>query len=108
MRKAFYNVPSNDPLLRGLDVNYKITEPMKDMVISTWCGGSGYVMRRSVLDIMGGFPTGSISEDMLCSTKLLGQGWIAAYVDENLQHGRAPDSFGANVKQQSRWVDSAL
>ena len=97
-------MPSGDPLLQGLDVNYKITEPMKDRVASTWCGGTGYVIRRSALDSIDGFPTGSVGEDMYCSNMLLGQGWTATYVDECLQHGRVPESYKAHVKQQSRWV----
>lgn len=102
--KRFYDVPSNDPLMQGLDVNFKITEPLKEMTGATWCGGSGYIIRRAALDDIGGFPTGSVGEDMYCSNVLLGRGWKAIYVDEVLQHGRVPDSYKAHVKQQGRWV----
>ncbi len=97
-------MPCGDPLSQGLDVNYQITEPMKERVASTWCGGTGYVIRRSALESIGGFPTGSVGEDMYCSNVLLGKGWSAVYVDEILQHGRVPESYKAHVKQQSRWV----
>lgn len=72
----------------------------------TWCGGSGYVLRRTALDTIGGFPTESVGEDMHCSNVLLGKGWDAIYVDEVLQTGRVPESYRAHVKQQSRWVSN--
>lgn len=102
--KRFYDVPSGDPLMQGLDVNFKIIEPLKESMSSTWCGGSGYVVRRSALDSIGGFPTESVGEDMYCSNVLLAKGWQMAYVDETLQHGRVPDSYKAHIKQQGRWV----
>ena len=75
---------------------------------STWCGGSGYVLRREALEDIGGFPTESVGEDMYCSNVLLGKGWKTIYVDETLQIGRVPESYKAHVKQQSRWVYSQL
>ena len=100
-------MPTHDPLLQGLDVNFKVTEPIKEMMGATWCGGSGYIIRRAALDSIEGYPTGSVGEDMYCSNVLLGKGWHAVYVDESLQHGRVPDSYKAHVKQQGRWVSRA-
>ncbi|KAI4152494.1 MAG: hypothetical protein L6R39_001800 [Caloplaca ligustica] len=101
--QRFYDVPSPDPLLQGLEVNYRVTEPLRETMGSTWCGGSGYVVRRTALDSIGGFPTGSVGEDMYCSNILLGKGWKTRYVDESLQYGRVPESYTAHTKQQSRW-----
>ncbi|KAL8787260.1 MAG: hypothetical protein Q9213_002308 [Squamulea squamosa] len=106
--QRFYDVASNDPLLQGLDVNFKITEPLKETMGSTWCGGSGYVLRRTALDSIGGFPTESVGEDMYCSNLLIGKGWDAVYIDETLQTGRVPESYKAHVKQQSRWTAIAM
>lgn len=88
--------------MQGLDVNFKVTEPLRDSAGSTWCGGSGYVIRRAALDGIGGVPADSVGEDMYCSNVLLGNGWKTVYVDEILQHGRVPDSYKAHVKQQNR------
>ena len=96
-------MPTLDPLSQGLDVNFKVTEPLKEMMGATWCGGSGYVIRQAALDSIEGYPTGSIGEDMYYSNVLLGKGWHAVYVDESL-HGRVPESYKAHVKQQGRWV----
>lgn len=74
---------------------------------ATYCGGSGYLLRRAALESIGGFPTESVAEDMYCSNVLLGKGWSTLHIDESLQHGRVPDSYKAHVKQQSRWVSLA-
>ena len=105
MPQRFYDVPTADPLLQGLDVNFKITEPLKETMGSTWCGGSGYILRRKAIENIGGFPTESVGEDMYCSNVLLGKGWDAIFIDETLQSGRVPESYKAHVKQQGRWVN---
>lgn len=56
------------------------------------------------MDDIGGFPTGSLAEDVCCSSVLLGAGWKTAYVHEPLQYGTVPDSFGGHIKQRTRWV----
>ena len=78
------------------------------MTGTTWCGGPGYLIRRTALDSIGGWPTESVGEDMYCRNILLGHGWKTLYVDESLQYGRVPESYKAHVKQQSRWVSSAF
>ncbi|KAJ4365374.1 hypothetical protein N0V95_000521 [Ascochyta clinopodiicola] len=69
-----------------------------------WCTGSGYAIRRVAMDGIGGFPTGSLAEDVCCSSVLLGAGWKTAYVHEPLQYGTVPESFGGHIKQRTRWT----
>lgn len=70
-----------------------------------WCTGSGYVVRRNALDEIGQIPIGSVAEDVLTSTLLLGAGWKTVYVHEPLQYGTVPDSYGSHIKQRTRWVE---
>ena len=69
-----------------------------------WCTGSGYVVRRAALQQIGGFPTGSLAEDVCCSSMLLGAGWSTAFVHEPLQFGTVPESLVGHLKQRTRWV----
>lgn len=62
-------------------------------------------MRRSAVDQIGGFPIGSLAEDVCTSTMLLGAGFKTAYIHEPLQYGTVPDSFASHIKQRTRWVD---
>ncbi len=102
--KLFYNVPPNDPLYQGLDFFVHVSEPIKDALGVAWCTGSGYVVRRSALDDIGQIPVGTVAEDVLSSTMLLGKGWRTAYIHEKLQWGLVPDDYGGHIKQRTRWV----
>ena len=103
--KLFYNTPPDDPLYQSLDFFVHVSEPIKDACGVAWCTGSGYVVRRSALDEIGQIPTGSVAEDVLTSTLLLGLGWKTIYVHEPLQYGTVPDSYGSHIKQRTRWVE---
>jgi cellulose synthase/poly-beta-1,6-N-acetylglucosamine synthase-like glycosyltransferase len=102
--KLFYNVPKDDPLAQTLDTFVHISEPVKDAMGVAWCTGSGYVVRRKALEEIGGFPTGSLAEDVCCSSMLLGNGWHTAFVHEPLQYGTVPDSLTSHLKQRTRWT----
>ncbi|KAF6227974.1 hypothetical protein HO133_007702 [Letharia lupina] len=102
--QLFYNIPKNDPLYQNLAFFFGILEGVKDAIGSAWCTGSGYALRRTALDQIGGFPTGSVAEDVFCSNLLLGAGWRTCYVQEPLQYGTVPDSFSGHIKQRARWT----
>lgn len=102
--QLFYNVPKGDSIDQSLDFFFHSLESIKDRVGVAWCTESGYAIRRTALDQLGGFPTGSVAEDVLCSSLLLGAGWKTMYVHEPLQYGMVPDSFVGHIKQRTRWV----
>lgn len=106
--QLFYNVPDNDMLVQSLDPFVHVMEPIKDSLGVAWCTGSGYVIRRSALEAIGGWPTGTLAEDTFTSSKLLGRGFKTAYVHEGLQFGTVPDSYTGHLKQRTRWTLGTL
>jgi hypothetical protein len=70
----------------------------------SWCQGSGYVARRKAIMEIGGWPTYSLSEDVLCTMMLIGTHWRTSYMYESLQHGMVPDTWMGHVRQRMRWV----
>lgn len=72
------------------------------------CDGSGFVMRREAIEMIGGWPTHSVSDDSLCSEMLLAAGWKLAIVNEKLQTGIQPDTMAGYLKQRMRWVGVGL
>ena len=68
------------------------------------CTGSGFVVRRSALAEIGGWPLVEVGEDFMCSTFLSNAGWKTAFIGEDLQFGLGVDSMKAYVKQRTRWV----
>ncbi|KAK8220206.1 nucleotide-diphospho-sugar transferase [Phyllosticta capitalensis] len=106
--QMFYNVPENDPLVQSLDGFIHVMEPTKDAAGVAWCTGSGYAVRRAALESIGGWPTGSLAEDVCTSSMLLGAGWKTAYVHEPLQFGTVPDTIIGHLKQRTRWTLGTL
>lgn len=106
--QSFYNVPNSDPLVQSLDAFVHVMEPTKDANGVAWCTGSGYAIRRSALKSIGGWPTGSLAEDVYTSSKLLGAGWRTAFVHEALQFGTVPDTYTGHLKQRTRWTLGTL
>ena len=68
------------------------------------CTGSGFVVRRTAVEDIGGWPLVEAGEDSMCSAMLGSAGWKTAFVRDELQSGLAPESFAAHVKQLIRWV----
>ncbi|WP_424134867.1 glycosyltransferase [Roseomonas chloroacetimidivorans] len=66
------------------------------------CGTSSLV-RVDALQAVGGFPTESVTEDLLVSIKLSGKGWRTAYLNEPLSVGLAPEGLGEYLTQRGRW-----
>jgi hypothetical protein len=83
-------------------------EPTKDANGVAWCTGSGYAIRRTALESIGGWPVGSLAEDTYTSSLLLGSGWKTAFCHEALQYGTVPDTFTGHLKQRTRWTLGTL
>jgi cellulose synthase/poly-beta-1,6-N-acetylglucosamine synthase-like glycosyltransferase len=79
-------------------------EPTKDANGVAWCTGSGYAIRRTALEAVGGWPVGSLEEGVYTSSLLLGFGWETAYCHEPLQFGIVPDTLVGHLKQRTRWT----
>lgn len=65
--------------------------------------GSPAVFRRKALDAIGGFATGTITEDTHTSIRAHKAGWSAVYHPEVLAEGLAPDTPSAFFTQRLRW-----
>ncbi len=66
------------------------------------CGTSALV-RAGSLAAIGGFPTESVTEDLLMSIKLSGLGLRTVYLNEPLTAGLAPEGLQEYLTQRGRW-----
>ena len=82
----------------------RLNQPVRDYHNSVMCFGSSFVIRRSALDDVGGFFTGSITEDYFTSIKLLANKYQINYLYERLSAGLVPESLPALFNQRMRWV----
>ncbi|HEX2872048.1 MAG TPA: glycosyltransferase [Polyangiaceae bacterium] len=68
-----------------------------------YCCGTSFIVRRSGLDAIGGFPTEAVTEDVLTSTKLAKAGYSTVYLEETLTTGLAPEGVREYLTQRGRW-----
>jgi cellulose synthase (UDP-forming) len=70
--------------------------------------GTNALLRREAIQSIGGFPTDSVTEDVLASMLLHGKGWKTVYVDEPLAYGLAPATVSEYFVQRLRWGKGAF
>jgi cellulose synthase (UDP-forming) len=75
----------------------------KDAWGVAFCCGTSSITRREALERTGGFPTESVTEDMLLSLKLKEAGWKTVYLNERLSMGLAPEGVSEYITQRGRW-----
>ena len=68
------------------------------------CHGTMIMLRREAMERVGGWSEQGICEDTELGLRILAAGWRAAYTDERLGFGLAPDDFMQFRKQRDRWV----
>jgi len=112
----FYNVDSFQH--RGSDESgeawheqtlfYRVIQPGKDYWDATFFCGSCAVMRRVAIEDIGGFATGTITEDMHTSLRLHKNGWSAVYHAEALAFGLSPANLEQYETQRLRWGRGAM
>lgn len=76
----------------------------KDGLDAMFCCGTNVIFRREALESVGGFPTGSVTEDFELSIRLHERGWRTVYVQDVLARGLAPEDMASYVTQQFRWA----
>jgi len=87
---------------------FKVIQRGKDYWNAAFFCGCSAVIRRSALDVIGGFATETITEDLHTSLKLHKAGYKSIYHDEALAFGIAPGNISPFLKQRVRWGQGAM
>ena len=75
----------------------------KDAWNVSFCCGTSSIIRIAPLMELGGFPTDSVTEDLLVSVRLAEAGYRTVYLNERLSLGLSPEGMREYVVQRSRW-----
>ena len=112
---AFYN---QDPIERNLrmgdvplsenDMFYKYIQLGHDFWESSFFCGSAAVLKRSMIDELGGIAGETITEDAETAIKLHDKGYKSVYIREPMVRGLQAESFGALVIQRVRWTQGMV
>ena len=70
---------------------------------TAFCCGTSSLIRVAALEAIRGFPTESVTEDMLMSLRMREHGWQTLYLNEPLTTGLSPEGLGEYIKQRHRW-----
>ena len=107
-----------DPVIRNLRLErwlmpdeetfYRWVEPVRQGLNAVVCAGTSFVMRRSALLQVGGFETGTPSEDLATGIRLAAAGYRNLFVGEKLSAGLAPFTLAAMARQRCRWASGTL
>ena len=112
----FYNLDSYQHRWRGggrtvwteQALFFRVIQRGKDYWNSAFFCGSCAVVRRSALDEIGGFATGTVTEDLHTSLRLHARGHKSVYHAEPLAFGLAPESIEPFIGQRVRWGQGAM
>jgi cellulose synthase (UDP-forming) len=83
---------------------FDVVMASKDAWGASFCCGTSSVLRFSVLQKIGGFPTDSVTEDYLVTLRMKAAGFRTVYLNERLSLGLAPEGLKEYVTQRSRWA----
>ncbi len=87
---------------------FRVIQRGKDTWNAAFFCGSCAVVRRSALDEIGGFATGTVTEDLHTSIRLHAKGWKSVYHAQPLAFGVAPESIEPFIGQRVRWGQGAM
>jgi cellulose synthase (UDP-forming) len=112
----FYNLDSYQHRRRGAggavwteqSLFFRVIQRGKDYWNAAFFCGSCAVVRRSALDAIGGFATGTVTEDLHTSIRLHAKGYKSIYHAEALAFGLAPESIEPFIGQRVRWGQGAM
>ncbi|MFG5117836.1 glycosyltransferase [Methylorubrum sp. POS3] len=74
----------------------------------SFCCGSCSIARRAALDVIGGFPHDSITEDLLTTLAMLNRGYKTRYLNERLSMGLAAENLKGYFVQRGRWCRGGI
>lgn len=85
------------------DFFYRTIEVAKTSSNSVIYGGSNTVIAREALDAIGGFFTGSITEDFATGMLIESKGFVSLATPEPLASGMTPSTYKEHIQQRRRW-----
>jgi cellulose synthase (UDP-forming) len=98
-----HNLHATDSWVDEQRVFFDVLQPAKDAADAAFCVGTSFIVRREVITRLGGFPTGSVCEDIFTSYALMRHGWVTRWLNERLSNGLSAESIIDYINQRSRW-----
>lgn len=112
----FYNLDSyqhrqggkNKKVWTEQSLFFRIIQRGKDYWNASFFCGSCAIIRRSSLEAINGFATGTLTEDLHTSIRLHKKGYRSIYMQQSMAYGVAPSSVAPFLSQRIRWGQGAM
>jgi cellulose synthase (UDP-forming) len=98
-----HNLGASDSWVDEQRVFFDVFQPSRDAWNSAFCVGTSFVISRQAITSAGGFPTGSVCEDIHTSYLLRRHGYITRWLNERLSVGLSAEGLIEYINQRSRW-----
>jgi cellulose synthase (UDP-forming) len=95
-------------LPNDLENFFGMLQSTRDVVNAVICCGSSYVVRRTVLEEIGGYYTRCCVEDFQTSLVMLTRGHRIVYLNETLSMGESTRTFADFIDQRLRWLQGNM
>jgi cellulose synthase/poly-beta-1,6-N-acetylglucosamine synthase-like glycosyltransferase len=87
---------------------YSCIQPAKNRWNAAFFVGTSAMLRRKAVDSVGGFATGTATEDIHTSLRIHAKGWKSVFLQEVMAYGLEAESFREFYKQRQRWAAGSL
>jgi cellulose synthase (UDP-forming) len=98
-----HNLGSSNCWVDEQRVFFDVYQPAKDGWDTAFCVGTSFVVRRDLITEIGGFPTGSVCEDIYTSCRLQQKGYVTRWLNERLSIGLSAEGLTEYINQRGRW-----
>ncbi|KJK14389.1 cellulose synthase [Burkholderiaceae bacterium 16] len=98
-----YNLRSTECWVDEQRAFFDVMQPAKDAWGTAFCIGTSFVVRRDALSRIGGFPTGTVTEDIHLTYRLMPHGYVTRWLNERLSVGLSAEGLPEYISQRSRW-----
>jgi cellulose synthase (UDP-forming) len=114
--QSFYNTESllyrrsggQDSKWSESNMFYQTVQPAKNRWNAAFYCGTSAVLRRAALDEVGGFATGTVTEDIHTSLRIHAKGWRSVFVPEPLAFGLEAQNLKEFYAQRRRWAAGSV
>ncbi|MBR1802919.1 MAG: glycosyltransferase [Clostridia bacterium] len=87
---------------------YQVLQEKKNNINAVVFCGTNAIIKREALDKIGGFATGSITEDIATGMLIENAGYKGIYVNQAEAFGIQENELGSFIRQRSRWCRGCL
>jgi cellulose synthase (UDP-forming) len=82
---------------------FDVMQPSKDGWGAAFCVGTSCIVRRDALELIGGMPQETVTEDIHLTYRLMQKGLRTRWLNERLSVGLSAETLSGYITQRCRW-----